>query len=84
MRGYDAGGGRVSIAGVMCDRPGDHPHLYYSLRTYRLHYEFNLVRPAVHFAGTAGNVAPSNSASGQGRRASLSCPDNAHRTAQEP
>jgi transposase len=30
-----AGGGRVSIAGVACYRPGDRPHLYYQLRAYR-------------------------------------------------
>jgi transposase len=30
-----AGGGRVSIAGVACYRPGDRPHLYYQLRVYR-------------------------------------------------
>jgi DDE superfamily endonuclease len=30
-----AGGGRVSIAGVACYRPGGRPHLYYQLRTYR-------------------------------------------------
>ena len=33
MRG--AGGGRVSIAGVACYRPGDRPHLYCQLRIYR-------------------------------------------------
>ena len=33
MRG--AGGGRVSIAGVVCYRPGDRPHLYYQLRVHR-------------------------------------------------
>ena len=33
MRG--AGGGRVSIAGVACYRPGDRPHLFYQLRAYR-------------------------------------------------
>jgi hypothetical protein len=27
-----AGGGRVSIAGVACYRPGDRPHLFYQLR----------------------------------------------------
>ena len=32
MRG--AGGGRVSIAGVACYRPGDRPHLFYKLRAY--------------------------------------------------
>jgi len=30
-----AGGGRVSIAGVVCYRPGDRPHLFYRLRAYR-------------------------------------------------
>jgi hypothetical protein len=30
-----AGGGRVSIAGVACYRPGDRPHLFYALLTYR-------------------------------------------------
>jgi transposase len=30
-----AGGGRVSIAGVACCRPGDRPHLFYQLRVYR-------------------------------------------------
>jgi hypothetical protein len=30
-----AGGGRVSIAGVVCYRPGDRPHLYYQLRVHR-------------------------------------------------
>ena len=30
-----AGGGRVSIAGVACYRPGDRPHLFYQLRAYR-------------------------------------------------
>ena len=30
-----AGGGRVSIAGVACYRPGDRPHLYYQLRVHR-------------------------------------------------
>ena len=30
-----AGGGRVSIAGVACYRPGDRPHLYYHLLVYR-------------------------------------------------
>ena len=29
------GGGRVSIAGVACYRPGDRPHLFYQLRVYR-------------------------------------------------
>ncbi len=33
MRG--AGGGRVSIAGVACYRPGDRPHLFCQLRPYR-------------------------------------------------
>ncbi len=33
MRG--AGGGRVSIAGVTCYRPGDRPHLFCQLRVYR-------------------------------------------------
>ena len=33
MRG--AGGGRVSIAGVACYRPGDRPHLFYKLLVYR-------------------------------------------------
>ncbi len=33
MRG--AGGGRVSIAGVACYRPGDRPRLFYQLRVYR-------------------------------------------------
>ena len=33
MRG--AGGGRVSIAGVACYRPGDRPHLFYHLLVYR-------------------------------------------------
>ena len=28
-------GGRVSIAGVACYRPGDRPHLFYQLRVYR-------------------------------------------------
>jgi transposase len=31
----DAGGGRVSIAGVACYRPGDRPRLFYQLRVYR-------------------------------------------------
>ena len=35
MRVRGAGGGRVSIAGVACYRPGDRPHLYYQLRIYR-------------------------------------------------
>jgi len=30
-----AGGGRVSIAGVACYRPGDRPHLFYQLLAYR-------------------------------------------------
>jgi hypothetical protein len=30
-----AGGGRVSIAGVACYRPGDRPHLFYQLRVQR-------------------------------------------------
>ena len=30
-----AGGGRVSITGVVCYRPGDRPHLFYQLRAYR-------------------------------------------------
>jgi hypothetical protein len=30
-----ARGGRVSIAGVACYRPGDRPHLSYQLRVYR-------------------------------------------------
>ena len=30
-----AGGGRVSIAGVACFRPGDRPHLFYKLLAYR-------------------------------------------------
>ncbi len=29
------GGGRVSIAGVACYRPGDRPHLFYQLHVYR-------------------------------------------------
>ena len=29
-----AGGGRVSIAGVACYRPGDRPHLFYQLLAY--------------------------------------------------
>ncbi len=28
-------GGRVSIAGVACYRPGDRPHLFYQLRVHR-------------------------------------------------
>ena len=35
VRVRGAGGGRVSIAGVACYRPGDRPHLFYALRTYR-------------------------------------------------
>ena len=35
VRVRGAGGGRVSIAGVACYRPGDRPHLYYQLRVYR-------------------------------------------------
>jgi hypothetical protein len=30
-----AGGGRVSIAGVACYRPGDRPHLFCKLRVHR-------------------------------------------------
>jgi len=30
-----AGGGRVSIAGVACYRPGDRPHLFFKLRICR-------------------------------------------------
>jgi hypothetical protein len=30
-----AGGGRVSIAGMACYRPGDRPHLFCQLRAYR-------------------------------------------------
>jgi hypothetical protein len=33
--GPESGGGRVSIAGVACYRPGDRPHLCYQLRTHR-------------------------------------------------
>src|ERR1700733_7515551 len=29
------GGGRVSIAGVACYRPGDRPHLFFKLRVHR-------------------------------------------------
>ena len=29
------GNGKVSIAGVVCLRPGDRPHLFYKLRAYR-------------------------------------------------
>ncbi len=35
MKVRGAGGGRVSIAGVVCYRPGDRPHLFYQLRVYR-------------------------------------------------
>ena len=35
VRVRGAGGGRVSIAGVACYRPGDRPHLFYHLRVYR-------------------------------------------------
>ena len=35
VRVRGAGGGRVSIAGVACYRPGDRPHLFYQLRIYR-------------------------------------------------
>ncbi len=35
VRVRGAGGGRVSIAGVACSRPGDRPHLFYQLRAYR-------------------------------------------------
>jgi hypothetical protein len=35
VRVRGAGGGRVSIAGVACYRPGDRPHLFYALLTYR-------------------------------------------------
>jgi hypothetical protein len=35
VRVRGAGGGRVSIAGVPCYRPGDRPHLFYQLRVYR-------------------------------------------------
>jgi len=35
VRVRGAGGGRVSIAGVACYRPGDRPHLFYQLRAYR-------------------------------------------------
>jgi transposase len=35
VRVRGAGGGRVSIAGVACYRPGDRPHLFYTLRVYR-------------------------------------------------
>ena len=35
VRVRGAGGGRVSIAGVACCRPGDRPHLFYHLLAYR-------------------------------------------------
>ena len=35
VRVRGAGGGRVSIAGVACYRPGDRPHLFYTLLVYR-------------------------------------------------
>jgi hypothetical protein len=35
VRVRGAGGGRVSIAGVVCYRPGDRPHLFYHLLAYR-------------------------------------------------
>jgi hypothetical protein len=35
VRVRGAGGGRVSIAGVACYRPGDRPHLFYKLRVHR-------------------------------------------------
>jgi DDE superfamily endonuclease len=35
VRVRGAGGGRVSIAGVACYRPGDRPHLFYHLLVYR-------------------------------------------------
>jgi transposase len=35
VRVRGAGGGRVSIAGVACYRPGDRLHLFYQLRAYR-------------------------------------------------
>jgi transposase len=35
VRVRGTGGGRVSIAGVACYRPGDRPHLYYHLRVHR-------------------------------------------------
>ena len=35
VRVRGAGGGRVSIAGVACYRPGDRPHLFYQLLVYR-------------------------------------------------
>jgi transposase len=34
VRVRGAGGGRVSIAGVVCYRPGDRPHFYYQLLVY--------------------------------------------------
>ncbi len=35
VRVRGGGGGRVSVAGVACYRPGDRPHLFYKLRVYR-------------------------------------------------
>jgi hypothetical protein len=35
VRVRGAGGGRVSVAGVVCYRPGDRPHLFYKLLVYR-------------------------------------------------
>ena len=35
VRVRGGGGGRVSIAGVACYRPGDRPHLFYHLHVYR-------------------------------------------------
>jgi hypothetical protein len=35
VRVRGAGGGRVSIAGVACYRPGGRPHLFYQLRICR-------------------------------------------------
>ena len=35
MKVRGAGGGRVSIAGVACYRPGDRPHLFHQLLVYR-------------------------------------------------
>ena len=35
MRVRGGGGGRVSIAGIACYRPGDRPHRFYQLRVYR-------------------------------------------------
>lgn len=35
VRVRGGGGGRVSIAGVACYRPGDRPHLFYQLHVYR-------------------------------------------------